>query len=145
MIKGRCSVPVAGGVSGLWIPFTDDCLAQHHLLFSISSCLTWVASCLTFCVWIAIFNTNFFWCALQRVLGPNWKVWISLDINQFLSTGLRMRSLTVESGSLENYTTIGLKVVSTVFVLEQAKPHDYSKKKKQTPKPNKNSCPTTGW
>lgn len=43
-----------------------------------------------------------------------------------------MSSLTFESSSLENYTTIGLKILPTMFVLKLAKPHGYSKKKKIT-------------
>lgn len=89
-----------------------------------------MASCISLFVWIAIFDTNLFWCALQRVLGPSGGFWISLDTNQVLSTGLRM-SLLIKSGSLENYSAIGLKVVSIMFVLELAKPRDYSKKGKK--------------
>lgn len=41
-----------------------------------------------------------------------------------------MSSLTFESSSLENYTTIGLKILPAMFELKLAKPHGYSKKKK---------------
>lgn len=40
-----------------------------------------------------------------------------------------MSSLTFESSSLENYTTIGLKILTAMFELKLAKPHGYSKKK----------------